>query len=307
MIDLIYVVTGLLMLFIGGEALVRGSAALASLLRISKFIISAIIIGFGTSTPELSVSIGAALKASPDIALGNVIGSNIANVLLIMGCAGLISPIVINNQQMRRDVFTMIIASMALLITMALDQLRFTAGLIYLGLLAFYLTLSITQGQPDDDDDETIKNIKPIAAMMMLLLGALGLIGGASLLVDGAVSMAQYLGLSEAVIGLTIVAMGSSLPELATGLVAAIRKQSDILLGNIIGSSIFNILAILGMTAIIAPIPIAPHMLAVDIWVMLAAAGMISVMVLKQMTLGKRWAGVILACYGAYILSFAIT
>ena len=306
MIDLIYVVTGLLMLFIGGEALVRGAAALASLLHISKFIISAIIIGFGTSTPELSVSIGAALKASPDIALGNVIGSNIANVLLIMGCAGLISPIVINNQQMRRDVFTMIIASMALLITMALDQLNFTAGLIYLGLLVIYLTLSITQGQPDDDD-ETIKNINPIAAMMMLLLGALGLIGGASLLVDGAVSMAQYFGLSEAVIGLTIVAIGSSLPEMATGLVAAFRKQSDILLGNIIGSSIFNILAILGVTAVIAPIPIAPHMLAVDIWVMLAAAGMISVMVLKQMTLGKRWAGVILACYGAYILSFAIT
>ena len=306
MIDLIYVVTGLLMLFIGGEALVRGAAALASLLRISKFIISAIIIGFGTSTPELSVSIGAALKASPDIALGNVIGSNIANVLLIMGCAGLINPIVINNQQMRRDVFTMIIASMALLITMALDQLNFTAGLIYLGLLVIYLTLSITQGQPDDDD-ETIKNIKPIAAMMMLLLGALGLIGGASLLVDGAVSMAQYFGLSEAVIGLTIVAIGSSLPEMATGLVAAFRKQSDILLGNIIGSSIFNILVILGVTAVIAPIPIAPHMLAVDIWVMLAAAGMISVMVLKQMTLGKRWAGVILACYGAYILSFAIT
>ncbi|MCD1625389.1 MAG: calcium/sodium antiporter [Paracoccaceae bacterium] len=302
--DYIYLLGGIVALFFGGEALVRGSVDIARRMAIPPLLIGLTVVGFGTSAPELLVSVDAALRGVPDIALGNVLGSNIANVLLIAGLSAMVWPIRITGDTLRRDTAAMILASLLLVPLFATGHVGRPAGLVLMAGLLFYLVLAYRQaGQAEPEDADA----KPPAAMLVSTLwvigGLLALIVGARFLVDGAVSIARDFGLSEAFIGLTIVAVGTSLPELATSLVAAFRKQSEIAIGNIIGSNIFNILGILGVTALISPIPVAGRFLSFDLPVVIAAAIVLTGFLLMRPMIG-RWAGfAMLVGYAAYIWS----
>lgn len=308
MSEAIYIIVGLVLLFLGGESLLRGSVSLARSYGLSKLLVSAVIIGFGSSMPEMTVSVGAALKNSPDIALGNVIGSNIANILLIVGIAALLSPIHIKDSAIRRDVVWMLISVAGLVVLMWVNALNVYCGaLLFLSLLGYIIWSFIQdRAHPNrvhehmEEDAEPETSYTPVAAFIMCAVGLIALVGGASLLVDGAVSVARKFGISEAIIGLTIVAIGTSLPELATAIVASLKKHSDVVVGNILGSNIFNILAILGVTSMIKPIPVSPHLMHIDVWVMAAACIALSVLLVRKMTIGKLLGGAMLASYIGY-------
>lgn len=308
MTEILYIVFGLILLFLGGEALLRGSVSLARSFNISKLLISAVIIGFGTSMPELTVSVGAALKDSPDIALGNVIGSNIANILLIIGVSALICPILITDKAIRKDVLAMLLSGIMLAVLMWFDALNFSSGLAFLVVLAAYIFWSFAEDRKRqnkihehmEEDSDPQKPYKPAIALCISIIGLVSLIGGANLLVDGAVSIARGYGISEAIIGLTLVAVGTSLPELATAIIASVKKHGDVVLGNILGSNIFNILAILGITSMVQPIPVSPHMMKTDIWVMLAVSLLISILLIRQIKIGRQIVAIMLVSYVSY-------
>jgi cation:H+ antiporter len=269
--DYAYLAAGLLLLFFGGESLVRGAVSLAERLGLSKVLVGMVIVGFGTSTPELLVSLQAALAGSPEIALGNVIGSNIANVLLILGLASLVFPISCAQGGLKRDAAVMTLVSLALLPLLFLGNLSSLVGIGMLVVLAGYLLFSyrLERGSADSSYEAEGEELRltPKPLWLSLLITAAGLamlLGGARFLVMGATSLARDLGVSEAVIGLTVVAVGTSLPELATSLVAAWRRHSEVALANVVGSNIFNILAILGATLVVQPIEVAARFARAD-------------------------------------------
>lgn len=251
---------GLILLYFGAEWLIRGSSALALRMGLSPLIIGLTIVGFGTSSPELLVSVRAAMAGSPDIALGNVIGSNICNIALILGLSSLIRPLSINRQLVQLDVPVMIGCSILLIIFLVDAELtRMEGGILFLGILV-YVGYSLytafrekTQGAEPEGEKAAARAIV-LFSVLLVIVGLCLLIFGARLFVDGAIDLAESMGVSKAVIGLTIVALGTSLPELATSVVASIKNEGDISAGNIIGSNIFNILCILGVTAIVHPL-----------------------------------------------------
>jgi cation:H+ antiporter len=294
---------GLAMLFAGGEALVRGASAVARHFHLSPMVIGLTIVGFGTSAPELLVSLQAALEGQPEIAIGNVVGSNIANILLILGISALIAPLIIPGQKMWRDLAFMLAAT-AILWAMLLgtELTRAHGAFLLLGLLLF-LFFTFRYGKIEPDPDRPEEN--QIKAWAFTLGGLIVLVIGARLLVDSAVEIATTFGISQAVIGLTIVAVGTSLPELATSVIAAFRRHTEIAVGNIVGSNIFNIFGILGLTALIAPIPADPRFAAIDMpWAMATAVGLtVLAFALKGL---PRIAGLgLLAAYGGYIYLMA--
>lgn len=300
--DALFVLLGLVGLFVGGEFLVRGSVAVARGFGISPLLIGLTVVGFGTSMPELLVSVDAALRGLPDIALGNVVGSNIANILLIIGASALLWPITLAGSFPKRDLATMLMAALLLLPLFALGAVGRSAGMVLVGGLVIYLVLAFrgARGEQEVEPDTTLA--MPLwAAGGLVVIGLLALLVGARLLIDGAVAIARDFGLSEAFIGLTIVAVGTSLPELATSLVAALRRQSDIAIGNVVGSNIFNILGILGVTAIIAPIPVAARFLAFDLPVMLVASLLLAGLLLFRWSLGRPVGLLMLVAYAAYV------
>lgn len=309
--DLVLVVAGLFLLFIGGEGLVRGSVAIAERLGISKLLIGLVIVGFGTSTPELLVSVNAALDGAPEIALGNVVGSNIANVLLIVGIAAVIAPIA--NWE-RTAVREAVIASLVTLVAFALAQgaviTRLEGGAM-LAVLAGYLAASYWLERRDrkakafqleTDELKDIPLTRPWLAPVLAIGGIAALVFGADLLVEGAVNIARDFGVPDAVIGLSLVAIGTSLPELATAVVAAVRRHSDVVLGNVIGSNIFNILAILGVTVLIHPIEVAARFRQIDTPVMLGAALLLLTLLFAAKSIGRIWGVLMLALYAAYMI-----
>ncbi len=293
-------ILGLAGLFFGGEFLVRGASAIARSFRLSPMVIGLTIVGFGTSAPEMLVSVQAALAGSPAIAIGNVVGSNIANILLILGISAVIAPLIIPVRKLWRDLGFMLLAT-AVIWVMLLDGnvTRLDGLLLILGLVVF-LAVAFLTGKVEPEED-TSGDMPQWKAWAYTLGGLVVLVIGARLLVDGATEIARGFGVSEAVIGLTIVAVGTSLPELATSVVAAIRKQTEIAVGNIVGSNIFNIFGILGTTALIAPIPSEARFAMVDMpW---AAAAAIGLTVLAFLLGGlPRIAGaLLLATYGGYL------
>ncbi len=293
-------ILGLAGLFFGGEFLVRGASAIARSFRLSPMVIGLTIVGFGTSAPEMLVSVQAALAGSPAIAIGNVVGSNIANILLILGISAVIAPLIIPVRKLWRDLGFMLLAT-AVIWVMLLDGnvTRLDGLLLILGLVVF-LAVAFLTGKVESEED-TSGDMPQWKAWAYTLGGLVVLVIGARLLVDGATEIARGFGVSEAVIGLTIVAVGTSLPELATSVVAAIRKQTEIAVGNIVGSNIFNIFGILGTTALIAPIPSEARFAMVDMpW---AAAAAIGLTVLAFLLGGlPRIAGaLLLATYGGYL------
>ena len=243
---------GFVLLFFGGDWLVNGGVALARRFRISTLVIGMTIVAFGTSAPELLVSTISAIKGSAGIAMGNVIGSNIANIGLILGLTALICPIETNNRTVIRHGTIMIAASLLLLLFAMNSGISRTEGLTLFVCLILFTTISIRQGrtQPQEADveDQDGKPMTILAAIGLIALSCVMLAFGADILVDGATTLASAMGVSDKVIGLTIVALGTSLPELAASVAAAIKKQMDISIGNIIGSNIFNILCVLGVS-----------------------------------------------------------
>lgn len=310
LLNLSLVAGGLLLLFIGGEGLVRGSIAIAERLGVSKLLIGLVVIGIGTSMPELLVSIKAALSGSPDIAIGNVIGSNMANILLIFGLAALLLPVSGWERSAVRDATVAALAALALFVLVHQTMITVPAGLALLAALAVYLVASYwmerrkTNGTVFEHEAEEYEDIKFKSAWVAPLLVVLGtclLVLGADLLLKGAVAIARAYSISEAVIGLSLVALGTSLPELATAIVATMRKHSDVVLGNVIGSNIFNVLAIVGTTAVIHPIAVDPRFRVFDAPVMLGVCCLLLFLLFATQRVGRVWGLIMLAGYGAYM------
>jgi cation:H+ antiporter len=311
--DSVLVAAGLILLFAGGEGLVRGSVAIAGRLRISRMIVGMVIVGFGTSTPELLVSLQAALAGSPEISIGNVVGSNIANVLLIIGLSALVYPILNNDTSIRREACVMLAVSAALVALLLTGSVSRLAGGVMLALLAGYLfvTYRIESRRREsafthEADEVADIHMAPAMAAGAALAGLVMLMLGAHFLVDGATGIARGFGVSEALIGLTIVAVGTSLPELATSLIAAWRKHADVALANIIGSNIFNILAILGITALVTPVPVASRFAWLDGPLMLVTALTLTVLLFTVRQVGRFTGLAMLAAYAACIIVQAV-
>ena len=257
----LYLAGGLVLLFFGAEGLIRGSSNLAIKMGITPLVVGLTVVAFGTSTPELVVSLKAALSANSSISLGNVIGSNIANIALILGVAALIRPLDVHAKVIMREIPIMIGFSILLLLLLIDGELGLFDGLIFVFAIVIYTVVNVIMARKeknaevDSEFTEGLKSKLGIPISIFLMIAGLGLlIFGANLFVQSAVAIAKMFNVSDAIIGLTIVAIGTSLPELITSIVAAYKKEADIAIGNVVGSNIFNILGILGITALIIPI-----------------------------------------------------
>ncbi|MEI4486334.1 calcium/sodium antiporter [Frigidibacter sp. MR17.14] len=298
---------GLVGLFFGGEFLVKGAVGIARRFGLSPLVIGLTVVGFGTSSPELLVSLQAAFSGSPAIALGNVVGSNIANILLILGVTAAIAPVAMGFARLRRDLAVMLGSTLALWLAITGGTLGRIEAAALLAALAVYLWVALRSPDPEAAEEAAEDAPAPTLgrSLLVTLAGFAVLLVSARLLVTSATTIARDLGFSEAVIGLTVVAVGTSLPELATSVVAALRRQGDIAIGNVLGSNIFNILCILGITGLIAPMPVDPRFVSLD---MPIAAGVALAVLALSWGLGRlgRAGGIaLLAGYGGYIASMA--
>jgi len=309
--DIVFIIGGFIGLIVGGEILVRGAVSLAKKFNVSPLIIGLTLVGFGTSTPELVTSVQAAFAGSPGIAVGNVVGSNIANILLILGIAAVLAPIAISPAAFKRDGTVLALAAALCAAAVMVGHLGLMGGMVLVGSLALYLGLTIylerrrasaASAVYEAEADSVFEVWTSLWATSLLVLGGLVLtVFAAKYLVAGAISLAAALGMSEAVIGLTIVAVGTSMPELVTSVVAARRGQSDVAFGNVIGSNIFNVLGILGVTAILKPITVPPTIAQFDIWVMIAATGTLIVFARTGWRIGRLEGALFLTGYAVYV------
>ena len=299
--DVVLIIAGVAMVLYGADRLTEGASALARRMNVSEIIIGLTIVAAGTSAPELFVSLVSALKGTPDMAIGNVVGSNTMNAMLIVGCAAVVAPMSISRNTVRKDIPFAVVASV-LLPLLAIDSAigRIDGIILLAGFAAFmYYTLSQAKAGETAPSDET-KMQNPWLSVFFVVLGLALLVIGSNIFVDSASRVAYALGLSEAVVGLTIVAGGTSLPELATSVVAARKGQSAIAIGNVIGSNVFNILMILGLTATISPMQIQ-GITQVDLSMMLGSIVMVWLFSRTKYTV-ERWEGALLAVvYIAYV------
>lgn len=299
-------VLGLVVLIFSGEFLVKGAVRIATVFRISPLVIGMTIVSFGTSAPELLVSLQAALSGHPGIAIGNVIGSNIANLGLVMGMTALVFPIAVDKNSLRIDWPMMMLASLAFYFMGLNLELGFWEGAILFGsLLGFNFWLirqSRKKSAPAAVSEEQPLNLRHILQNVGLIaIGCLGLVFGADWLVDGAASIAHQFGVSDHVIGVTVIAFGTSVPELITSVVAALRKQTDISVGNLIGSNLFNIMAILGITSMVTPIAIEETVMNFDIYWMLGVALIVFPLMFLGRKISRVEGGILLLIYCTYI------
>ena len=307
MLDLIYIILGLLILVLGGNWLLKAAVALSLRLQIPKIVIGMTVVSFATSAPELIVSIKAALDGFPDLSLGNVIGSNIANLGLVLGITLLLGSIQVTKSFYKTDWPVMFLASLIFFAFLYIDgQLVFWEGLVMFSLLLLFLWY-LLRFQEHAVIDELPEDDVPLPlhkTLMFMVLGGLGLWGGSELLISGAVGLATFFGVSERLIGITIVSVGTSVPELAASVIAVIKKEKAISLGNLLGSNIFNIFAVLGITAMITPVQVMDKaLLESDIYWMLGFAFLVLplVFVPSKMKLGWRDGLILLAAYVAFI------
>ena len=303
---------GLVLLLVCGDLFVRGAVGVAERLKVSPLVIGLTLVGFGTSLPELFASLEGARLGSPGIAVGNVVGSNIANILLILGLSALIMPMAVTPGTLRFNGPVLVGTCLLAILLFLLGEVGRVAGTLFLVLLLGFTGYSYWRGRQGSSDDplshlaEEVEAATPRRASMpvylgLTALGLAGIIGGANLLVEGAIELARRFAVTETVIGLTIVAVGTSLPELVTSVIAAFRRHSDVALGNVIGSNIFNILGILGTTALYRPLAVPAEIVALDVWVMLAATLIIVFFAMTKARI-ERWEGaLLLAGYGIYL------
>jgi len=308
--DIVMVLAGLAVLVFAGDALVKGAVNLSLRLGVPALIVGLTIVAFGTSAPELLVSIQAVLDHAPALALGNVVGSNTANILLVLGVPALITAVPV-SRDLKHDFYVMMAATAAFIALAYTGRFAWPQGVVLLIGLGMMLWNSYARARTHRlterllTSDEALElegaeeGISGLKIAFYLLGGIVGLPLGAHLLVEGAVSIATVLGVSEAVIGLTLVAVGTSLPELATTVAAALRKEAGVAMGNVIGSNIFNLLGIIGVASLVGPLPVPPSMLQFDLWVMAATSGIIGLFILMRRDIG-RLAG--LALIGLYVL-----
>jgi cation:H+ antiporter len=298
----------------GAEALVRGAGRLATALGVRPLVVGLTVVAFGTSAPELAVGVGAAFAGQPDIALGNVVGSNIANILLVLGLASLVTPVEIAPQVVRREVPVMIAASLALWLLAAGGSVSRLDGVLLVGAIAAYTLYQVRASRrasvvvraeyAAEFGAPPARSAGAVARdLAMIVAGLVALVIGAAWIVDGAVEIASALGVPEVIVGLTIVAVGTSLPEIATSVTAGLRGHRDIAVGNVVGSCIFNILMVLGCTAAVAPAPIevSRSLLAVDVPLMVASALACLPILYVGRTVTRAEGALLLAFYAAYL------
>ncbi len=305
MLDLVQIIAGLALLYYGGNFLVTGSVRLARILKISPFAIGATVIAFGTSAPELAVALLASLEGNPELAMGNVIGSNIANIGLVLGLTALLTPLSIGPDRLRRESAPLLFASLLIVVIAWNLEINRAEGSFMVCLLGLYIWRSFSH---KEDIVEELEDEAPLYAgkglsfqILLIIVGLVLLIGGAKFLVAGGVGIARNLGISEWFIGITIVAIGTSLPEIVSSMIAAKRGHGEMAIGNIFGSNIFNILMVLGLTATIHPLninePIQP-----DLLITIAITGLLLGMIrYGNHSLGKLTGAILILVYCVYI------
>jgi len=299
---------GLILLFFGGEVLLRGAVSIALRSGLSPLLIGLTIVAFATSMPELMVTVTSGLQGVTDVGIGNVIGSNIANILLILGVAAMISPIPTQIRQVIRDSSVMILATGLFILFALTGHLGYIQGGFMVSLLLLYVWSSYRRerqrgGRVDAAEIEGAEKgpCSTPVAVGLIVGGIFGLVCGSELLVRGAVDIARAAGISETVIGLTLVAFGTSLPELATGIVAALRGHTEVALGNVMGSNIFNILLIVGILAMLVPVPVAAEVINFDMWAMAAVSVLVIPLMLSGRQIGRMEGVLLVAIYLAYV------
>jgi len=317
MLNILFLIAGIALLTFGGEALIRGSMAAANRLGVSPLLSGIVIVGFGTSAPELVVSVNAAIDGRPDIAIGNVVGSNISNILLILGICAVITPLAVKPLVLKRDAATVVAASILFVILVGGSALgRADAG-IFLAALITYLVWAYwserfhaaPSGELHKAEAEELSSAPTsvLRTVITVFLGLLLLIGGSQVLLIGAIGIAEHFDVPEAVIGLTLVAVGTSLPELSISVIAAIRRHADVAVGNVLGSNIFNLLGILGVSSLLQPLPVHARILLFDQWVMLGTSLLLLLFLYTGSRLTRLEGGILLSGYGMYVwLSFTV-
>jgi len=311
LLAIIQLIAGFVLLYFGGDWLVNGGVALARRFRISPLVIGMTIVAFGTSAPELLVSMTSSIKGSAGIAMGNVIGSNIANIGLILGLTAILCPIPTQNRKVSANGLVMILASLLALVFSLNNGLSRIEGLILFAGIILFTVISIRLGRTKQnttqpDAEPQVKEMSVLVALLLVALSCAMLAFGADFMVDGATSIAQALGVSDKVIGLTIVALGTSLPELAASVAAALKKEMDISIGNIIGSNIFNLMCVLGISASIRPIPFDYMQYRMDFVIMMAFSAGLIILIQPWKAQGRlgRISGIIMfAAYAIYAWS----
>ena len=313
MMDWVVASVSLVLLLLAGDALVKGAVNLSLRLGVPALIVSLTVVAFGTSAPELLISVQASLENAPGIALGNVVGSNTANILLVLGIPAILSTMRTSDCETRKSYVQMILAS-GLFIALCLGgELTRASGAVLLVALVAMLYYAFLEARRHRaachlaEQEEDVEGADPdmpwVKVLFLLGVGLVGLPIGASLLVDSSVNIAREFGISETAIGLTLVAIGTSLPELATTVMAAIRRQADVALGNVIGSNMFNLLGIMGIASLIHPIPVDPSFIAFDFWIMLGASLLLVPFVFFRKDLTRGWGIALTALYMAYIFA----
>ena len=302
---------GLALLLGSGEFLVRGSVGVARALGVSPLFIGLTLVGFGTSAPELVASLIAAFRDAPGIAVGNVVGSNIANILLILGVTAAIMPVAVFRQDLHRDALALAIATAIGLGVILVGRLERPFGIVMIAVLIGYIFLTYHAEKRSHDAEAEMHEretelhspkpaglLKPLAVTILSLLGV---VLGARLLVDASIVIAREFGISESVIGLTVVALGTSLPELAVSVIAAVRGQGAVAVGNVVGSNLYNLLFILGATAVVRPIPVPADIARLDAWIMAGVTALLLLFMLRGQTISRGIGVTMLAGYVVYI------
>ena len=298
---------GIYLLIKGGDGVVNGAIFIAKKAGLPPMVVGFTIVAFGTSLPELLVSVNANLKDYGGISIGNVVGSNIANILLILGVTAFMSPLVVQKNACTRDLILMLLATAVLVVVMYMGVITPWQGGLMLAALIAYILYQYREAKanheppPEEVDEADFDSMG--ACLLALGLGLVGISLGAEMLVRGTVVAAGAVGIPEAVVALTVVAFGTSLPELATCIVAIRKNQTDIVFGNIIGSNVFNILSIIGITALLKPIVVDPHLLGVSLWVMVASSVLFTAWILATHRLPKAAGLVMLASYAVFIIA----
>jgi cation:H+ antiporter len=307
---------GLVLLMIGGELVVRGGSRLATAMGISPVVVGLTVVAFGTSSPELAVTLGAVSSGQPDVAIGNVVGSNIYNILLVLGLGAVAAPLVVRQRIVRADVPLLVGVSLLFWAMASNGALEADDGLVLVAILVGYTAISIRSGRREtapitqeyrENLDRRAARTGPLVAVGLIVAGLAALVGGSQALVGGATEIARSLGVSELVIGLTVVAIGTSMPEIVTTVIASVRGERDLAVGNVVGSNLFNLLGVLGIGAIVAPrgIPVAPAALSFDIPIMIAVAIALLPIVFTGHAI-RRWEGALFLTYAAVYTAWLV-
>jgi len=303
-------IAGLILLVLAGDALVRGAVSVAQRANVPPIIIGLTVVAFGTSAPELIVSVEAAFKGAPGLAIGNVVGSNITNILLVLGLPAIITPIALAESGIRRSTVFMILISLGLAVMAMNGTISRLDGLFLISLLVVYLAYSGFEATKASRTTDITHGLEELAAdtmgtkQIVLLLG-FGIVGlglGGKMVTEGALDVAAMLGIADTAVGLTIVALGTSLPELATSLSAAIRKQNGVVIGNVLGSNIFNALGIIGITSMLVPLSVSQSIINFDMWVMLAVALLMAPVAFLTRRVSRTGGAVMLLAYIVYTI-----